>query len=87
MSKIIVLMVFALTLLFAGCASVIHGTDQTVTITSQPSGAQVLIDGQSFGVTPLTVKLKKNKYETIMVKKRGYTALTNSCTVPSPEDS
>lgn len=57
---------------FYGCAGIIKGTSQTITITSEPEGATVLIDGQERGVTPLTVKLKKNKYSSIMVKKKGY---------------
>jgi len=68
-------LLFALALL-SSCAGVIKGTSQTITITSEPAGAEVLVDGLSRGVTPLTVKLKKNHYETIMVKKTGYTAVT-----------
>jgi len=64
-----------ITILFvSGCASMINGTKQTVTFTSTPSRAQVLIDGRSIGVTPLTASIKKNKYDSVMVKKEGYAA-------------
>ena len=73
MKKIITLL---LPLLMVSCAGIINGTSQTVTFNSSPSGAEVLIDGTSRGMTPLTVKLKKNKYETVMLKKKGYNAVT-----------
>ncbi|EQC43854.1 PEGA domain-containing protein [Bacteriovorax sp. Seq25_V] len=62
--------------IFTGCAGVIKGTSQTVTFTSEPSGAEVIIDGTSRGMTPLTVKLKKNMYDTIIIKKDGYNSVT-----------
>jgi len=61
-------------LFFSGCASIINGTKQSVTFTSSPSRAQVLVDGRSIGVTPLTASLKKNKYDSVMFKKEGYEA-------------
>lgn len=63
-------------LLLASCSTIIKGTSQAITFTSTPSGAEVLIDGVSMGVTPLTVKLKKNKYSTVLIKKVGYYAQT-----------
>lgn len=63
------------TLLFS-CAGVIHGTKQSVTIESTPNGAEVFIDGNSMGKTPLVVKLKKNKYDNIMVKLSGHKTVT-----------
>lgn len=62
--------------LLTSCASVLKGTDQSMTFTSEPVGAEVLLDGQSLGVTPLVVKLKKNKYDTVMIKLKGYKVLT-----------
>ncbi|EPZ49793.1 PEGA domain protein [Bacteriovorax sp. BAL6_X] len=65
---------FILVTLFVltSCATVLKGTDQSITFTSSPEGAVVLIDGVERGVTPLTVKLKKNQFDTIMIKKKGY---------------
>lgn len=62
--------IFVLTM--GGCVSIIKGADQTVTFTSEPSNAEVLVDGLSMGKTPLTVSLKKNKYSSILIKKDGY---------------
>ena len=60
----------------SSCATIIKGTDQAVTINSSPSGADVFIDGINMGKTPVTLKLKKNAYDTIMLKKKGYEAKT-----------
>lgn len=62
--------------LFTGCASIFKGTDQTVTFTSEPSEASVIIDGVNRGKTPLTIKLKKNAYSTIKIQKKGYRAVS-----------
>lgn len=58
--------------LSAGCASVFKGTDQLITINSEPDGAVVSIDEISVGVTPLSTKVKKNHASSITVKKEGY---------------
>ncbi|MFV2081569.1 MAG: PEGA domain-containing protein [bacterium] len=55
-----------------GCATVMKGTSQDVTIDSNPQGAQVFVDGGIMGETPLTLNLKKNAYDNIMVKKEGF---------------
>lgn len=72
MNKISLAALLSLTILFSGCATVIKGSDQTLTFNSQPDGAQVLLDGTSVGVTPLVVKVKKNTVSVVSVKKDGY---------------
>lgn len=44
--------------------------------TSEPSGAEVVVDGNSMGRTPLTVMLKKNSYELVTFNKEGYRSVT-----------
>lgn len=68
--------IFISFLFLSSCAGIIKGTTQTITVSSEPQGAEVLIDGISRGVTPLHVKLKKNQYENIMIKKKGYNVQT-----------
>lgn len=63
-------------LLASGCVSIIKGTSQTLSFNSEPEGAEVLIDGKSFGFTPLAVSLKKNKYTVVTFKKKGYSTQT-----------
>jgi uncharacterized protein YceK len=69
-----ILSILVLSSIVTGCASIFKGTDQTVTFTSEPSNASVIIDGQNRGKTPLTIKLKKNAYSTIRIQKKGYRA-------------
>lgn len=64
-------------MLLSGCAGVFKGTTQVVTFNSNPSGADVIIDGNNMGQTPLSVKLKKNKYKNVLIKKNGYKNITH----------
>ncbi|GAB4349998.1 MAG: hypothetical protein OHK0038_28490 [Flammeovirgaceae bacterium] len=68
-------LIFIPTILF-GCASVFKGGSQVVSFSSDPDGAEVIIDGQSRGETPLSVSLKKNKYSTVTIKKKGYKTIS-----------
>lgn len=63
-------------LLASGCVSIIKGTSQTLSFNSEPEGAEVWIDGKSFGHTPLAVSLKKNRYSVVTFKKKGYRTQT-----------
>ena len=57
--KITTLCLTSLTLLLASCATVFTGTSQKVEFTSEPEGAEIIIDGIEMGVTPATVEVKK----------------------------
>lgn len=73
-SRLVLLSLVVLSL--TGCASVLKGTDQVLTFTSDQDGAQVLLDGVSVGVTPVSMKVKKNSKSTVMVKKDGFRTQT-----------
>lgn len=60
----------------AGCASIVSGSTQEVSFTSNPEGATVTTDGTTLGVTPLTFPLKKSKYTSVTFRKDGYKPLT-----------
>ena len=59
----------ALTLPFLACTST-----KTVTITSDPSGAEIYLDGRYYGITDLTsdVSFRNNGEYAIVAKKEGY---------------
>lgn len=66
-----------LSLLFvASCATVISGTSQTLVFSSEPIGAQVLLDGRPVGVTPLTISVKKNSFDIVEFRKKGFKSQT-----------
>lgn len=72
MKQVLSTSLLASTILMTGCATVISGTSESVTIDSSPQKAEVYIDGAMVGVTPMTLKLEKNKKDSVMVKKEGF---------------
>lgn len=57
----------------SGCATIVHwGTHQNVDVSSDPAGAQVIVDNNMQGVTPVTFALKRNELHNIVVKKEGF---------------
>lgn len=63
----------ALVVTLSGCASVIHGTWQTVEITSQPSGATArVLPGDTIVTTPASVELPRKQVHTVRVEMPGY---------------
>ena len=57
--KITTLGLTSLTLLLASCATVFTGTSQKIEFTSEPEGAEIIVNGIEMGVTPATVEVKK----------------------------
>ena len=45
----------------AGCATMLSGTSQRVTVTSRPPGAEVYVNGQPAGVTPAEVVVSRRE--------------------------
>jgi uncharacterized protein YceK len=66
----------------SGCATIIHGTQQDVGISSTPTGATVTIDNIDKGATPVVAKLKRKENHTVKIQLAGYqpfeTTLTHS---------
>lgn len=58
-------------LLTAGCATIVKGSSQTITLSSNVDGAEVFLDGQKIGMTPFVGPVPKNK-NILMVQKPGY---------------
>lgn len=60
-------------ILMTSCATIFTGTKDRITFTSDPSGATIFIDGIEQGVTPLTMKVKRNINDTdVEFKLDGY---------------
>lgn len=64
----LVLAAFSLT----ACATIMHGTSQDVGISSSPTGAKVMIDGQSGAVTPYVAKLSRKDNHIVKLSLDGY---------------
>ncbi|MCH8245992.1 MAG: PEGA domain-containing protein [Bacteroidetes bacterium] len=61
-----------LAFVIAGCATIMHGTTQDVSISSQPTGATITIDGQTYGTTPVVADLKRKDKHMIRIELEGY---------------
>lgn len=76
--------ILLVTILFSAqaCGSIMHGSTQQVGISSSPSSADVTINGQSYGTTPMIVDLKRKDSHMVTIELDGYqtyeTTLTRS---------
>lgn len=55
-----------------GCATLIHGPSQEVTVESTPSEAQVEVDGRPVGETPVTTVLARDREYSVRIYRDGY---------------
>ncbi len=56
-----------------GCATVVHlGSNEELSVSSEPSGATVVIDGTERGVTPLATKVERKKDHAVVLTKEGF---------------
>jgi len=60
----------------SGCASIVSGTDQTLTFNSEPDGATVIVAGKTVGKTPLSVQIDKDENQSLTFEKEGYKTYT-----------
>ena len=64
------------------CASIMHGTSQDLAISSNPTGATVIVDGVPAGKTPVVAKMGRGDAHKIRIELPGYepyeTAVTKS---------
>lgn len=63
-------------MVIAGCATIITGTDQSMTFNSEPEGATVIVAGKTLGKTPITVQVPKDKNMSLTFEKEGYKSFT-----------
>jgi hypothetical protein len=59
-------------LCFSGCATIIKGTTQAIPISSDPSGADILVDGMLVGQTPSDVEVKRKRDHLVVIEKKNY---------------
>ena len=58
--------------LFQSCATIGRGTYQKIPVTSNPSGAKVIVEEEEMGYTPLNLTLKRKKGHIIRIERQGY---------------
>ena len=70
------LFIFIVPLLFMGCATIFHGSTETVNFNSEPQKASIYVNGENLGKTPCPIVLKANKTYTIEFRLDGYETKT-----------
>ena len=68
--------VFLLPFLMTGCATIVSGTTQKVSVTSQPSGADAKVDNITSAKTPAVFTLERKNDHTLEISKEGYKTAT-----------
>lgn len=72
MKKILLGLIVSASLMF-GMATILDGETQTVSFTSSPNGANVFLNGNKLGVTPLTIDVPRESGSKILkIEKDGY---------------
>jgi hypothetical protein len=59
-------------LLLSSCATIMHGTRQNVGISSNPGNANVWVNGQYFGQTPMIAKLSRKDNHLVRIELQGF---------------
>lgn len=71
-SKYAILLGIIPSLFLSSCATILQGTKQTIGISSTPSSADIWIDGQYIGKSPMAVKLLRQDNHLIRLELDGY---------------
>lgn len=72
----IILLAASTLALSSGCATILKGSRESLTVVSQPAGAKVQINGIDVGNTPLTTRVNGTNDQLVMVRKDGYETRT-----------
>ena len=64
-------LIAVLTVALSGCATVFKGGSEDVFVNSNPQGAEIIIDGVSYGVTPMTINLESDRDYTVVLRQGG----------------
>lgn len=60
--------IVGLVFLLASCALLFKGEHQDVPVSSTPAGAEVFIDGVSYGTTPVQLNLRSDTTHTVVLR-------------------
>lgn len=59
-----------------GCATLFAGKKDAVNFNSDPGGAEIFVNGNRMGVSPVTLELSNNQNYAVTFKKDGYRDVT-----------
>ena len=63
-------------LLSTGCATLFNDEMKTVAMSSNPTGAEVWIDGARLGTTPVSLDLNNQQAHTVVFRREGHQEVT-----------
>jgi hypothetical protein len=76
MSELRLGLLITLTFLIAGCGALFNGATTPVSMNSNPIGAQVLLDGDPVGATPVTIDISVKEEHRVVFRMDGYGDVT-----------
>jgi hypothetical protein len=59
-----------------GCATIIHGTTQDISVTTDPADADLLVDGREHYKSPANITMKRKDDHTVEISREGYKSET-----------
>lgn len=63
---------FAIVLLFSALSSFVVPATKTISVKTDPIGAEVILNGYFVGKTPIEIKIDEKQYNFISLSKSGY---------------
>ena len=74
MKKVVLMMIVFTAFVFTSCATILSGTSDEIRFTSDPKGADIMLDGVKLGKTPASVTIKRPGFgnKEITLKLDGY---------------
>lgn len=67
---------FVILAVAAGCGTLFNSSTKAVSMSSTPTEAEVFIDGNRMGVTPVTLELDNQENHAVVFRKDGYEDVT-----------
>ena len=78
LNKLVMPIAALMGLAIGGCATMFTGNTQQLTVSSQPPGARVMVNGAYSGVTPVALLLKTEHDYTLTLQREGYRDTTGA---------
>jgi len=66
------LLTLSLVVALNGCATIMHGTTQDIGVSTDPSGADLLVDGEQHYQSPAVITMKRKHDHTVEISQEGY---------------
>ncbi len=71
-NAVFLLSLIAIIIGLVGCASIMSGSKQEVSISSEPENAKIFVNGNQIGTTPSKILLKRGEKHIIEIRANGY---------------